>query len=70
MKKPNLVGRIIAVLLFGLAIGFYFHHDHVTWNQLGREAFLAYQSQRFDRAMAVPDPLGLTESTFGSSIRI
>jgi hypothetical protein len=48
------IGRVAAAALIGLALGFYVHHDFVAWSQRGREAFMAYEGQRFDRFFIQP----------------
>lgn len=54
MKTREFVSRVVAVLLFGFLTGLYIHYDFGRWNRLGREAFLAYESNRFDQSMAFP----------------
>jgi len=54
--KPNLTCRMISAVLMGIVLGSYIHNDYVKWGQRGREAFIAYQTQRFDQHMAHPHP--------------
>jgi len=64
----NLIGRMIAAIAMGAIFGSYIHYDYVRWGQRGREAFLAYQTQRFDQYMANPRPAIAT--VFGAIIAI
>jgi hypothetical protein len=58
MVKRDLTGRTIAILLLAFLFAIYTYRDQRRWNRLGREAFLADQSHRFDRSMATPQSLG------------
>ena len=58
--KPNLKCRMISAVLMGILLGSYIHNDYVKWGQRGREAFIAYQTQRFDQHMANPHPTMVT----------
>jgi hypothetical protein len=60
MKRREFVSRVVAVLLFAFPMSLYIHYDFDRWNRLGREAFLAYESHRFDQSMAFPRSLGFT----------
>ncbi len=62
--KRELIGRFIAAVLIGMLFGSYIHHDYVKWSQRGREAFIAYQTHRFDRFMLSPHPAIATVFTF------
>ena len=55
----NFISRIVAMAVMGILLGLYAHHDFVRWNARGRDAFLAYQSMRFERYMANPRPIVL-----------
>ena len=33
----------------GVVLGGLLHHDYIKWHERGREAFLAFHAQRFDR---------------------
>ena len=46
------------VLVRGAVSGLYYAHDYAHWHELGREAFLAHQMQRYDRFMASPSLTG------------
>jgi len=52
--------RALAIVVVGVLGGLYRFHDYITWGQLGRDAFAAYQLQRFDKYMAHPHSLSLT----------
>ena len=58
--KRELTGRFIAAVLIGILSGYYLNFDYVRWSQRGREAFLAYESHRFDRFMLSPRPAIVT----------
>ena len=58
--KPNLSCRMISAVLMGIFLGSYIHNDYAKWGQRGRDAFIAYQSQRFDQHMANPHPTMVT----------
>jgi len=51
---------MISAVLMGIFLGSYIHNDYVKWGQRGREAFIAYQTQRFDQHMANPHPTMVT----------
>lgn len=55
MKTPYVFKFLFAVA-FGVLYGECFQWDYERWHKLGRDAFLAYQGNRFDRYMANPDP--------------
>jgi hypothetical protein len=46
--------KILSAAFFGLLFGLQIHHSNLKWNRLGREAFIAYQNQEFDRSVASP----------------
>jgi uncharacterized membrane protein SpoIIM required for sporulation len=64
----HFISRIIAALVCGFLFGWYVNYDYLRWNRLGREAFLAYQVQRFDAHMATPDPMALTLVSIGVAV--
>jgi len=47
---------MISAVLMGIFLGSYIHNDYAKWAQRGRDAFIAYQTQRFDKQMAAPHP--------------
>ena len=47
--QTDSASRIIAAGLMGVALGGLLHHDYTRWHERGREAFLAFHAQRFDR---------------------
>ena len=55
--RQNLMPKAVAAILLGSLFGWYIHHDLVTWNLRGRDAFVAYQMCRFDMYMASPRPV-------------
>ncbi len=57
------LNKILSVVLSGLLFWTYINHDYSKWGSRGREAFLAYQSGRFDRYMAPNHPVSI--SIFG-----
>lgn len=57
--KPHFVGRLVAMVLFGVLLAAGMHREHVQRGRLGREAFLAQQAERFDRHFAKPDPVAV-----------
>ena len=61
-----LTKRLPAAIVVGFLFSLYVRHDYVHWGRLGREAFIAYQMQRFDHYMAQPQPL--SSIVFGVSI--
>lgn len=55
MKSAYAFKLFFAVAL-GVLSGQAIARDNAKWHALGRDAFLAYQSNRFDRTMAHPVP--------------
>ena len=51
--KSKIVIKFLLAIAFGALFGQYFHHGYEKWHQLGRDAFLTYEAQRFDTSMAV-----------------
>jgi hypothetical protein len=54
--KQNLIPKITAAILLGGLFGWYIHHDEASWSLRSRDAFLAYQTHRFDMYMS-PRPV-------------
>ena len=52
----NPFARVIAILLLGMLFASYTNHDQQKWRRLGRDAFVAHKSERFDRFVARPQP--------------
>jgi Na+/H+ antiporter NhaD/arsenite permease-like protein len=56
--KYTWTARILVAVIFAVLLGFLLgasvHHNLIKQNQLGRDAFIAYQSSRFDRSMVHP----------------
>ena len=50
--KSKLVIKFLLALTFGAVFGLLVHADQEKWHRLGREAFLAYQSNQFDQHTA------------------
>jgi hypothetical protein len=48
--------KVLSGAFFGPLFGLQIHHSNIRWNRLGREAFIAYQNQEFDRSIASPVP--------------
>ena len=55
--KRDFIGKIISATLLGTLAGWGVHHNLITWNLRGREAFMAYESRRFDMNMVTPHPV-------------
>ena len=60
MTERAFVSRMISALVCGLLFGRYIHHDYMKWNQRGRDAFLAFQANRFDHFMSPPHAAWIT----------
>jgi len=58
MKSVYAIKLFLAIVL-GALTGEAVARDLTKWHALGREAFLAYQGNRFDRNMADPAPSAL-----------
>jgi hypothetical protein len=52
--RPN---KLLSAIILGLLFSAYISHGYSKWGVLGREAFLTYESGRFDRYMAPNHPL-------------
>jgi hypothetical protein len=57
MMKRDFISRIISATPLGGLVGWEIHHSLITWNLRGREAFIAYETRRFDMSMATPSPV-------------
>ena len=58
--KPNFICKMISAVVLGMLFGTYIHHDYAKWAQRGCEAFLAYQTHRFELHMQNPRPAMVT----------
>jgi hypothetical protein len=56
----NLIARSVAILLLGVLFAYYIEHDRLKWRQLGREAFLAHETERYDSWIGKPHPASAT----------
>jgi hypothetical protein len=52
--KLHVIVRIAAASLVGVLNSWFVAHDYAKWRALGREAFLTFQSHRFDDYIAAP----------------
>jgi hypothetical protein len=50
----KIISRIISAGIWAVFLGLLLHMDHVRWNQMGKEAFLAKEAARYDRNFADP----------------
>jgi len=48
--------RLAVASLAGVLVSWYIGRDYARWHSLGREAFLSFQSRRFDEHFAAPSP--------------
>lgn len=55
--KPRIMSRILAALVLGVFLGCWAHHDYVSGARLGRDAFLAKESVRYNKFFAKPLPI-------------
>jgi hypothetical protein len=53
--KNRLIPELISAASMGVAFGLFGNHLGKKWHSLGRDAFLAYESQYFERHYAVPE---------------
>ena len=58
------VVRLTVTLVLGALFGLSVHKGHEKWRRLGRTAFLAHESQRFDKYMAGPSSKEVQIFTF------
>jgi hypothetical protein len=54
--KSRIIGKAVSVVVVGMLLALSLHRYHTSRGQMGREAFLAKQAERFDKHMAKPDP--------------
>ena len=47
--KRNGTGRVLSAIFLGIMFGLYRHVDQANYLQLGRDAYLAVQSRRFEK---------------------
>jgi hypothetical protein len=52
--KSNLILKFLLLTACGALFGQLMHSDYEKWHRLGRDAFISYQSHRFDLYMSVP----------------
>jgi hypothetical protein len=53
--KSRIIGKIVSLVLLSMLIAWASHHRESNNGQMGREAYLAKQAERFDRHYAKPD---------------
>jgi hypothetical protein len=58
------LNKVLSAVILGLLFAAYISHSYSKWGSLGREAFLTYESGRFDRYMVPNHPL--SAPTFGT----
>jgi hypothetical protein len=46
--KNRLVPEVISAAILGIGVGVFANRTHEKWHRLGREAFLAHQTQSFE----------------------
>ena len=66
----RVLSKVLAAGVIGILLSSYIHHDYAKWSRLGRQEFMAHEVLRFDRYMAVPQPMlrtmaGATLLVFG-----
>jgi hypothetical protein len=47
--KNNVISELVSVVAIGALFGFGSNAIHQKWHRLGRDAFLAHESQNFDK---------------------
>ena len=52
--KVKIISEMISVVSIGALFGLHANGMHVKWHRLGREAYLAHESQNFDKLYANP----------------
>ena len=50
--KNKLVPELISAAIVGVGFGLISNHLHQKWHRLGRDAFLAHESQNFEKLYA------------------
>jgi hypothetical protein len=58
--RNDLKSRIVAIVVLGMLGSAYMQHDYHRWSERGRDAFIVFQNQRFDRYIASPRPFLFT----------
>jgi hypothetical protein len=58
------LSKVLSAVILGLLFAAYISHGYSKWGILGRDAFLTYESGRFDRYMVPNHPL--SAPTFGT----
>lgn len=56
--------KVVSAIILGLVCAAWISHSYSKWGAQGRDAFLTYESGRFDRYMAPNHPLSVP--TFAS----
>jgi hypothetical protein len=51
--------KVLSAIILGLLFAAYISHSYSKWGVHGRDAFLTYESGRFDRYMAPNHPLSV-----------
>ncbi len=54
--KTKIISELFSVATIGSLCGLLFNGSHLKWHKLGREAFLAHESQYFDKTYLNPVP--------------
>jgi hypothetical protein len=54
--KTKIISELFSVVTIGGSLGLFMNGSHQKWHRLGREAFLARESQNFDKIYANPAP--------------
>jgi hypothetical protein len=52
--KISLLAKLLFLVASGVLLGEITHAGYTHWNRLGRDAFLSYQTHRFDLYMSSP----------------
>jgi hypothetical protein len=55
--KIKVVSELVSVIAIGALVGLWANGMHQKWHRLGREAFMAHESQNFDKLYANPPSL-------------
>jgi hypothetical protein len=55
--KIKIISELFSATALGAFFGLYSNGSHQKWHRLGREAFLAHESQNFDKMYANPSSL-------------
>jgi len=50
--RLGVIARLVVASLVGVLASWFVAHDYAKWRALGREAFLSFQSRRFDEHIA------------------